>query len=442
MVEKQDQAGLVDPELQARLDEAKVAEAETAARKAALETDKLAREEAVATSPSAQQQADAEAKQKIAEAQQAAADARRKEVANLVPDLSGVTAPETKLEGDSPLAGSLLAHTALHAAAALVVGALRPEGQSPKLTAGTADDTALLVTTEEDLATADAAHVEVIRGMEQLVAEAERLLAPPTAGPGFAPAPVAGALVGALPGLVSLLTRRQSVKTASVATDSAAAVAAVVGSLGETVVLLDDFRLVPDGEVVVQEGALREQRSELVKAKVALESTCTQLEAQRDAATKALEALEKSTPPPTEAQLAQKRSARDDLVRKIATETVRSGAMDDLVKSIDGFLEAIHKAPEGGGRSPFVAAALHEQIRGGSPRISQVLFVRASSGSIDQVVDDRRFRADKFSSVGSISVTYWLLDTTTSAIVAAGVQVGTAHVSGKVGEAIKPTVVP
>lgn len=67
--------------------------------------------------------------------------------------------------------------------------------------------------------------------------------------------------------------------------------------------------------------------------------------------------------------------------------------------------------------------------------------MQASSGSIDQVVDDRRFRADKFSSVGSISVTYWLLDTTSSAVVAAGVEVGTAQVSGKVGEAVKPTVV-
>jgi hypothetical protein len=432
---------VLDPELQARLDEATVAAAEAAARKAALDAEKLAREEAVATSPLAQQQADAEARQKIAEAQQAAADARQKEVASFVPNLSGVTAPETKLEGDTPLAGSLLAHTALHAAAGRVVAALRPKDGVPKLTAGTAPGTALLVTTEEDLATADAAYVEVVRGMENLAAEAKSLLEPPKRGQGFAAAPVAGALVGALPGFVSLLTRRQTVKTGSVAVDSAAAVAAVVGSLGETVVLLDDFRLVLDGEVAKQEGDLREQRSKLVNAKVTLESTRTQLEAQRDVATKALEALEKTTPPPTEAQLAPKRSARDELVTKIATETARSGSIEALVKAIDGFLDAIHKAPDGGGRSPFVAAALHEQIRSGQPRITQVLFLRASSGSIDQVVDDRRFRADKFSSVGSISVTYWLLDTNTSAVVAAGVQVGTAQVSGKVGEAVKPTVV-
>ena len=426
-------------------------EAET--RKKVAEADKAAREAAVTLDPElARRQKEAEARKAVAESEQAAADARQKQVASLIPNFGAIAAPETKVEGDGALAGSILAHNALQATAQRVatkLGHTKADGTPNEANDGPLkagkkagdDATALLVTTQEDLATADAAFLEVQRGLTQLRDEALRLLDPPADDTrGFLPGPALGAMAGALPGLVSLLLPRQSVKTASVTVDTTAAVASLVGQLiPARVVLLDDFRLVESTELTELEADLRMKRGSLVGKKVEVGADKARLEAERDVLSAELKELEKANPPVPD-DVATKRQEREEKAVAAAKAAGRAGAMDDLMKVIDGFLTAIHTAGEGK-RSPFVAAALHEKIRSGSPRITQILFVKASSAQIDQVYEDRRFRKDRFTSLASVSITYWLLEAVSSAIVASGVELGTVRVQGEVGEAVTPQVI-
>lgn len=426
-------------------------EAET--RQKIAEADKAAREAALTVDPElARRQKEAEARKVVAESEQAAADARQKQVASLIPNFGAITAPETKIEGEGALAGSILAHHALQAAAkrvAVKLGHTKPDGtpnesDNGPLRAGKKigdQATALLVTTQEDLATADAAYLEVQRGLTQLRDEAQRLLNPPADDTrGFLPAPALGAMAGALPGLVSLLLPRQSVKTASVAVDTTAAVASLLGQLVPArVVLLDDFRLVESTELTELEADLRTKRGDLVGKKLEADADKARLEAERDVLSAEQKELDKADPPvPDDA--AAKRQERAENAVAAAKAASRAGAMDDLMKVIDGFLAAIHTAGEGG-RSPFVAAALHEKIRTGSPKVTQILFVKASSAEIDQLYEDRRFKKDRFTSLASISITYWLLDANSSAIVASGVELGTVCVQGAVGESVTPQAI-
>lgn len=474
---------VVEPAIQAAMDEADLLQKQEAARKAQFDAEAAARTAAQASSPLgvelleaetrqkiaqadqaareaavvidpelARQQKEAEARKVVAESEQAAADARQKQVASLIPNFGAITAPEAKVEGDGALAGSILAHHALRSAAQKVANALghtKSDGtpndandgalKAGKESAG--QKTALLVTTKEDLASADAAYLEVNRGLAQLRDEAQRLLDPPAEDArGFMPAPLLGAMAGALPGLVSLLLPRQSVRNASVEVDTTAAVASLLGQLVPArIVLLDDFRLVESTALSALEAELRRKRGDLVGKKQEVASDKARFEAEVELLSKELGELEKANPPVPD-DLAAKRSERDDKAVAAARAAGRFGAMEDLMKVIDGFLAAVHTAGDGG-RSPFVAAALHEQIRSGSPKITQILFVKASSAEIDQLYEDRKFKKDRFTSLGSISITYWLMDTATSAIVASGVELGTVRVEGEVGGAVTPQVI-
>ena len=64
---------------------------------------------------------------------------------------------------------------------------------------------------------------------------------------------------------------------------------------------------------------------------------------------------------------------------------------------------------------------------------SHILYISASSGSVDQLFDDRPLRKDKFEAIASVTTSYWLIETSTSNIVAAGAETGTARLHGTVG---------
>ena len=112
----------------------------------------------------------------------------------------------------------------------------------------------------------------------------------------------------------------------------------------------------------------------------------------------------------------------------------------DVLTAIDQFLVAVHTVPAAGKRSAFAAAALREELRefDGKRKIARVLFVSASSASAAQFADDRPLLfEDKFESIASLSISYWMIDTATSDIVAAGTAAGSARLKGSIGGSVE-----
>jgi hypothetical protein len=133
----------------------------------------------------------------------------------------------------------------------------------------TGTDNVILLTGEEDLATSDAAYVEVNGELDHLITSAKAILEPPT-DTGFAPVAALGAIAIALPGLVSLLMPRRAVSSHAVELDTAAAKAVVAGKLAAEGhnVRMDDLRLVPTGQIVAREAELRACRNALTTRKL------------------------------------------------------------------------------------------------------------------------------------------------------------------------------
>jgi hypothetical protein len=311
----------------------------------------------------------------------------------------------------------------------------------------------LLITDDPDLATSDTAYTEVTSGLQQLTAAADDMLnAVPAAEDefGFAPA-VVGAVAAAIPPLLSLFSARRTVNTFALSADNTAAVAQIAGQLaaGGHRVRIDDFRLVPSGRVASLENALRERRTALVRKKLEKDAERAQLETKRatsqeevDDLTKALHALSTNDANYNEVKthLTQQRADRDGAATASMKATVAVNVIDELLTSIDAFLVAVHAVPTGGTRSALASAALREELRGqpGKPRFAQVLFVNASSGSAVQMMDDKPlWFEDKFESVATLSVSYWVIDSATSNVVAGGSAAGSARLKGAFGGVVK-----
>jgi hypothetical protein len=412
---------------------------DAAAKQAIAEAEQKVRDAAVAIDPAlARKQKEAEATQAIAEADKATATAEQSRFTALVPDFSKVTVPATSFAGDQTLTSAVLAHAALGEAASVLVKALVPR------LAGKPDDV-VLITTDEDLASADAAYVEVTTGLQQLVDSSEQLLPKPK--PGIAAAPVLAAAAGAIPGLVSLLAPRTTVTSRALTPDTTGAVASVAQALLKSAdppaarkVRIDDFRLVPHGEVAAEETELRARRDKLADYKRTLSEGMAGLEAERDRCEKALEIAQKGAeavpPTATSEQVAIAKTAFDTAKGKAADAGVKAGLVGDLIAVIDNFLVAIHNIPTGAKRSAFSSAALHEELRHpkGAPAISTVLYVIAAATATTEIYTDRTFSKDKYQSIASVSISYWAIDPTTSDIIDAGVAVGSVELRGKVGE--------
>ena len=75
---------------------------------------------------------------------------------------------------------------------------------------------------------------------------------------------------------------------------------------------------------------------------------------------------------------------------------------------------------------------------------SGIVFIKAASGSVDQAFINRFGAKARFASVGSVSVSYWMVDPATSNVVVSGVAIGAAQLGGKVGETpvITPLTIP
>lgn len=456
-----------------RLARAAADKAEAEARSAQAAAAKAEHEAAALAGEPARLKREAEARKAQADADKAAADARAAQVAGFVPDLSKVEGGTTDVKGDKAVFSSVLAHRALTTAAAELA-----EDVERHLVR----DEPVLLTTDPDLVASDAPYVEVANGLAYLTAAADKLLsarparppksakstapaqagigpwatgaATPSASVAAAAAGVATAVAAAVPQLLSLVSPKRSVSSSAATVDDTAAVALVARELTRRnrPVRLDDFRLVPQGELFRREARLRERRSQLgeLRATVEQERAAHDLaradeQARADQLTRQIDAPEAATTTDDRRRWEDERSlarhGRDDAADKAKDGSAELAAVDALLTSIDAFLVTIHAVPAGGDRSPIVLASLREGLRGQggtSPEISRVLFLKAAAGSVDQLFSDRpMWLDDKLHTVASVSVSYWLVDVVTSNVLAAGVTSGSAELKVRIGESFR-----
>lgn len=428
----------------ARQQQAETDKAVADARAAQTSADQAAAEYAEWSSPLARQQREAQARQAVAAANQATTSAQQSQISALIPDLSKVTPSTTTIQGDQQLFGSALARLALEKAIETIAGKIAHLVSAEK--------PSLLLTTSADLATSDAAYGEVVGGLEELTKAAAAILAPPAESDGTPEAkvpPVAalGAIASAVPPLLSLLAPQRTLSGFAISPDTTAAMALLADHLtrAELAVRIDDFRPVPEGLVHGRDAALREKRAELVQKKlihdgerIEADNTRASQQAEVDNLTKTLDGLAPSDPKYDDLQ--NKLQAAKDARDKSADATARAaddvGVMTDLQTSIDTFLTAIHTVPANGTRSAYALASLRQDLHGDNPA-TRVVYISASGGSGEQLLEHRSFFfKDKFESIASVSVSYWVLDPRDGTIIAAGNAGGTSRLKGSVGGTI------
>jgi hypothetical protein len=374
--------------------------------------------------------AHADARKAATEADKAEAELRRNEVAALVPDLSKVEKSTLELAKDVvPGRTTALSFGALREVAEGIAETILPPG-------GPRRSWSILVTSEQDLASADAAYQDVTTGLKALVSAAEKLTTDLDAAPraeSIGGLEIAAALAGALPHVLSLLTAKRTLSTAAVTVGDLAAAAAVIDQLKAqphaTKIYHDDFRLLSTAGVYTLAQDVATKRQELAGRKLAYEDAKAKLEAELAAARK--------SSPPDPAVIA-------GLEAKVKAEAIRIGLLDTLIPAMDAYGTAIRTVPEGERRSPLASAALHEALHpmtdGGKPAISHVLLVKSQGGGVEQLLNNRPlWLDDKFTTVVDVSVSFMLLQTSDSQVVFSGTETRVVKAHGEIGRA--PTVV-
>jgi hypothetical protein len=442
-----------------RVATANAEKAEAEARSASAAAEKAEYEVQQLKSAASDEKRQAEIKKLQADADRAASEARQAQIGKYIPDFSKIERGETTVAGDKPLFSSVLTHRALTKAV---------EQLAEVLVQSLVHGEPVLITDDPDLATSDAAYLEVKAGLEQLQTAAAALLdeAKPTdvgdedfrkgvlrmlvpAAASLVPA-VGQAVAAAVPPLVSLFSAQRSVNTSSVTAQSAVTIALVAGALTKKgrVVRIDDFRLVPDGQIFELEKDVRQSRTELIRKKIGLEQDRVLNDTLRvseqgriDQLTKQIDAVTAPDDPNLarwEQEREGARRVRDEAAALAKTASIRTGLIDALTTSIDGFLAAAHKVPEGGSRSPIVLASLREELRapaGNVPDMPRILYLTAASGSAEQLFNDRPLiLKDWFHTMASVSLSYWLIDSVTSNVLTAGVAMGSVEMKVQAGD--------
>ena len=411
--------------------------------KSATEARKAAREESESNSPAARLQRQAEQQQKIAEAGKAAAEARRAQVAALIPDLSKVEPGSLAVSGDKPLFATALAERALGEAAGRIAAASieqLPEDREWRL----------LVTSNAELADADAAYHDVVTGLDQLRIAADTLIAqaaaPGVTGASLGGLDVLGALATAVPGVLSLLSAKRAVTTSDVEVTDLAASAAVAGALKARAphrfVMHDSVRLLRHGAVHAKVTAVGERRQKLTAQRIVLAKEKAQADGNAKLLQKQVDALwEALAEAASEQDKLELTGEAQDKERALAAEeetvadaAARIALLDTVLAAIDGFMAELTTVPQGAARSPLAAAALHQALHDDDTEtaISHVLLVRSEAGSAQQVVGDQPlWWKDHFAVVAAVSATYVLIEVPGSAVLAAGVEGATAEVRAR-----------
>jgi hypothetical protein len=229
---------------------------------------------------------------------------------------------------------------------------------------------------------------------------------------------------------------------------AAAAVAGAIKShdkLTSVDVFHDDFQLAYAGGVHAQVQDLAAKRQELNACKMALTDEKARLDGDLTTQKAAEQAIEKEVQKAgshaSDAQKEQLKQARQktaDLNRRIANVTLRIGLVDSTITAIDQYVTGLRVIPAGGTRSPLTMAALHERLHqavGQPSRYTHVLLIKGQGGEAQQLLSNRPlWFKDYFSTVLGVGVTYMLIETGESKLVAAGTATGTAKAYGKLGD--------
>lgn len=356
--------------------------------------------------------AEADAKAAEAGARKAEAEARAAELSALIPDLSKVRDSTLTVGAEGPaIGGSVLTFGALANAAKTVVDAMKLSEKA---------GWRVLVTSDPDLASGDAVHLDVTSGLASLTTLTDELLAKPAPEPGgggppaFAAevmgAPMLAAVATAVPQVLSLLSAQRSVATAAVTVTDLAAAAAVAGELVRRPgmaghVVHDDFRLVQDGRVKRALTDLEAKRRLLLARKLHLAS------------------LKAATTDPA-------------MLLEIGDQ---QSLVDSTLASIDGFTSALRVVPAGGRRTPLATAALFDALHeGAADRFTDVLLVKAGPAQSAMLTEDQPLLfQDRFSVLVEVNVTFMLLATDSGTIAAAGTASNQAVAHGTLGESIR-----
>jgi hypothetical protein len=437
--------------------EADAEKAAADARSAAAKASTDERDAAQAESALGQKQRDAASRQKIAEAEKAASTAQAERIATYLPDLSKVKRGKLDLEkAELPLFAGALENRALTEAAIEVA-------TSVKTVEELTEDSRILVTSDAELAASHAAYLEVMGGLDQIDTAATGLLAE-LAAPGeavpeheeaepkvraeFAPvAAIAQAVATVLPGALSLFSAHRAVATSETTVEDLEAAAAVAGQLvgWKPTIVHDGFRLLVDGPLRRKLEQLNTHRQNLVSRQLAFgdeKARVTEDLALAKAELEAAKADLKESPKDQAAKQQVRTSTGDvaDAERKLAHAELRLGLVVSAIEAIDAFSNSLTEVPEGAVRSPLTLATMREHLQAAPEwkqdtkpsHFTHILLVKGNGGSTTQVIDDRAlWMADRFASVGTARITYMLIESTSSAVLAAGDASGAAKASGK-----------
>jgi hypothetical protein len=334
----------------------------------------------------------AETRTAEAEARKAEADARQAELAAFIPDLSKIVRPELGTHEATTIGHSRLTFGGLEELGRQVAARVKATGAER-----------VLVTTDQDLASADAIYRDVIGGVTSLKAAAKGVLdaTKPLESLVVIPAVAAASIAASvLPQAISLLLPRRSVATGTLEVNDLAVSASVMGQLIKCgIEVVDaDLRTIKSDAFFKEVRQLDQCRRELVQRKIDLSGNA-------DANAKSIESI------------------------------------DAVVTSIDTFLTAVRAAGTEGGRSRLATAALAYALH--QPQgIDHVVLVKGQTGAVTELREERTFRPDTFVAIADVGVTFMVMKTANGRIVDADTVSATLVAAGKVGELPAVKVVP
>jgi hypothetical protein len=353
-------------------------------------------------------QADASAAQTAASAAQQTAATLTTMYEGLIPDLTKVQAGSLTAGTTAPLFADATAYAALHAVTSTIVTEVMAELK------GT-DPVRLLITGDLQLATSESLARQVRFQLDQVMDSVNALVAkldeanpaPPAPAPDaeesvrrarmLAAVPVATAIATAIPGILSLFTAQRTVSSAAVTTDDVAVAASLVERFtldrdADTWTLAyDSVRLLP------------------LAPKSPLQNTIEQLGAQR-----AKLVVHSQTP---------------------NLDKATADAISVAITGIDAFQTAVSTIPSGVTSSALMTAYLREQLDPKTPEaFTHVLVASTRSGAANGSMDHHLLGTDRFSTVGSMTVSYFLLEVEGRNLLKADTVTRTMSGSGKIGE--------
>jgi hypothetical protein len=384
-------------EANAKAAEANTKTAEANAKAAEVDAEKKRREEDEAATPAAKALREAERAKAAAQASNDTLTAQRSEVASLIPDFSKVE--RGKLEpGSQPLFGGTLAQAALKKASGALVGRL-----ASAIPAEHGSQVRLLITSDASLVDSDATYRQVLAGTKWLNESSKALLQalePPDPAEtvhALAVVGVLGALAAAVPGVLSLFSAHRAITSSVVEPGDLAAAAAVAG----------EFRA-------------QQPSWEILHDEIRILSGQTRIEAELR-------------------ELNEQRQKLATLKLNATAGSPQAAQLDAALQAVDAFVTGITAIPTAGTHSPLMTAMLRDELHppeGSAGRY--VLVVKSQGGSAQGVTDDKPlWLKDKFSTVAALSLTYFMLSSSSPGLLAAGILTGTATGTGTIGNEMK-----